>query len=289
MNKQKQRQALLAHCDERLHFHIDKVLQRLPRSVREDEILGDLGLRIISFSSGGSGQFIEFAPPADYVIALNEVLLAKPESELVHAIAHEIAHKVALGRRESKGLHEMQAEDLVIDWGFQNESAAANYHRPKLERMGFDVGYAWAMNNDSACFEEYYDEWNEGRLSPRRYRELHYEADTTSILYCMGCLEEDSQNTSDETLKEDSLVDDGSLDKGIIAGIMCALREKKTKMRAAHIGDAHFEFLEQLRRVHIEIGKLFPTSVYSGYGTKLPNLGQAYHEIGDLLDEVKQG
>lgn len=154
--------------------------------------------------------------------------------------------------------------------------------------MGFDIGYEWAMNNDLSRFEEFYDEWNEARLSTRRYNELHYEANTYSILHAVGCLEEYDQNKPDETPQEDSLVDDGSLDNGIVAGIMYALREKKTKIKASHIGDFHFEFMEQLKRVHTEIGKLFPTSVYSRYCERLPALGQTYYEIGDLLDAVKQ-
>jgi len=99
----------------------------------------------------------------------------------------------------------------------------------------------------------------------------------------------DNQNAADETPQEDSLVDDGSLDMGIVAGIMYALREKKTRIKAAHVGDVGFEFLEQLRRTFIEIGKLFGTGIYSRYREKLPNLGQAYEEIDRVLDEARQG
>ena len=290
MKDQEGRQALLVHCDHRFHPYVDKVLQRLPASVRENEVLSDPGLRIVSSDEKDYlGRFVDFGSPTNCLILLNEALLGKPEFELVHTITHEIAHKVAMRRGESQGLKEMEAEDLVIEWGFQKESEAANYHRPRLERMGFDIGYEWAMNNDTSRFEEFYDEWNEARLSTRRYDELHYQANTYSILYDMGCLEEDNRNAVDETPQEHSLADDGSLDKGIIAGIMYELREKKTKIGAVHIGDVHFEFAEQLSRTFIEIGKLFGTGTYSRYCEKLPNLGQAYEEIDRVLAEVSQG
>ena len=289
MKNQEQKKILLAYCDKRFHPYVDKVLQRLPASIRENEVLGDLGLRIISFDAKDLlGGFVDFESPTNCLIILNEVLLDEPESEVIHTIAHEIAHKVAKRREGHQGFKEIEAENLVVKWGFREESEAANDDRPILLGTGFDIGYEWAMSNDLGRFEEFYDEWNEARLSTRRFNELRYEANTHSVLYDMG-LKEDSRNEADETPQEGSLVRAGSLDKGIVAGIMCALKDKKTRIKAAHVGNVGLEFQEQLRRTFIEIGKLFGTSIYSRYCQNLPNLGRAYEEIARVLAEARQG
>jgi hypothetical protein len=290
MKNGEKRRILLEHCDEQFHPYVDKVLQRLTANIVEDRVLDYSGLRIVSFDAKDYlGLFIDFEPHTHCLILLNEVLLGEPEYQIIHTIAHEIAHKVAMNIEEPGALREKEAEDLVVEWGFQKESEAVRCHQPILEGMGFDIGYKWAKNNDLSRFEEFYNEWNEARLTTRRYEELHYQANTSSILHDAGGFEEYDRSETDKTRQRDSLIDDGSLDVGIIAGIMYRLREIKTKTKAAYLGDAHYEFLEQLRRTSIEIGKLFGTRMYSKYHENLPSLGQAYEETDRLLDEVSPG
>jgi len=290
MKNDEKRRILLEHCGEQFHPYVDKVLQRLSASIVEDSVLDYSGLRIISFDAKDCfGRCVDLEPHAHCLVLLNKVLLGEPEYQIIHTIAHEIAHKVAMSREEPGALREKEAEDLLVEWGFQKESEAARCHRPILQGVGFDIGYKWAMNNDLAPFEEFYDEWNEARLRTRRCHELHYAANTSSILHDAGCFDEDDSSEAHTAPQEGSLVDDGSLDVGIVAGIMYARREKKTKIRAVHIADVDFEFVEQLRRTFIEIGKLFGASIYSRYFQKLPNLGIAYEEIDHVLGEVGQG
>lgn len=125
MKNQEFKKTLLAHCDERFHPYVDKVLERLPAKVLENEVLDYSGLRIVSFDAKDYlGQFIDFEPHTHCLILLNEVLLSKPEFQVIHTIVHEIAHKVAFKRKEPQHLKEMEAENLVVEWGFQKESEA---------------------------------------------------------------------------------------------------------------------------------------------------------------------
>jgi len=279
--------SLLRHCDKRFYPYTVKVLNRLPEEVCNKEVFLDSKLRIISFDGTTvDGRFIQFQSPIKHIIILNEGILSKPEFNIIHTIAHELAHKVVDKGRTALG--EMEAENLVVKWGFEVESEAVSYHRPILETKGFNIGYEWARNNDLTEFEEFYDEWNEGRLSRDRYENLHYTANTTSILDQMGYLEESKTLSPDSTqeVPEDAIVDDGSLDNGIIEGIMCFLREKKAETwdKADYLSDRKSEFMEQLRRTQAEIIKILDHSLYGNYSDDLPALRIAGLQIVDVLE-----
>ena len=288
MKTDKKQRKLLEHCNERFYPYMEKVLERLPENVRSKEVLLDSKLKIISFDSTSlCGLFVTFQSPVEHVIVLNESLLSKPEFEIIHTIAHEIAHKVVSKGRTA--LHEMEAEKLVVEWGFEEESKAVDYHRPILESTGFDIGYKWAKENDLSEFEEFYNEWNEGRLSRERYGELLYAADPTSILAQMGCLQESEQLSPDNKLEvpEGDMVDDGSLDKGIVEGILYFLREKKAEAMStlSYTRSGNSEFMERLKQALMELRKVFGCSTYSKYVDKLPDLKKAYLQMSDLLTD----
>lgn len=279
--------SLLKHCDKRFYPYTEKVLNRLPEEVRNSKVLLDSKLKIISFDGTTLyGCFVQFQSPIKHTIILNESILSKPEFDIIHTIAHELAHKVVGKGRTALG--EMEAENLVAEWGFEAESKAVRYHRPILETEGFNIGYEWARDHDSIEFEEFYDEWNEGRLSSDRYEHLHYTANTTSILYQMGYLEESKTLPPDgkPEVPEGNIVDDGSLDKGIIEGIMCFLREKKaeTQNRADYSADRKSEFIEQLRRANAEIIKVLDHSLYGEHFNDLSALRVAGLQIIDMLE-----
>ena len=109
------------------------------------------------------------------------------------------------------------------------------YEMPILAGEGYKIGYEWAKKQkDLNKFEEFYDERNEGRLSKERLEDLLYILDTFSILYETGCFEGKGINLNliDDFLEipGDAILDKGSLNKGIVWGVMGFLKEKKRKM-----------------------------------------------------------
>lgn len=109
------------------------------------------------------------------------------------------------------------------------------YGMSTLEGEGHKIGYQWARKQkDLSKFEEFYNEWDKGRLSKERLEELLYISDTFSILYETGYFEGKGINLNliDDSLEipEDAVFDNGSLNKGIVWGVMGFLKEKKRKM-----------------------------------------------------------
>ena len=103
-----------------------------------------------------------------------------------------------------------------------------------LEGEGQKIGYQWAMKQkDLSKFEEFYNEWDEGRLSKERLEELLYVADTFSILYETGFFEGKNTDFIDEDdfleIPKDATFDNGSLNKSIIWGVMGFLKEQRRK------------------------------------------------------------
>lgn len=276
---------LLASCDRRFHKYIRKVLNRLSQEVRQEELLDDPGFKIVSFDGEGAlGTYTHFTPPINHLVILNDSLLSKPELHIVHTIAHEFAHKVAW--KSETGLHEMDAEAMLREWGFQEESDTVGYRQPIWENEGFKVGYEWAGKNDLTEYEVYYDEWNENRLTSKRWEALHYLANIENILGEMGRTfkSESSENTEppEGTIADTS----GTLDRAIIIGIMQCLREKKEQSleKASESDLRKAQFFEQFKRIFLEMTKLVDMDGVQDYIMKLPDLRAAYMEIGDFLE-----
>lgn len=164
------------------------------------------------------------------LVVLNESILNLPESEIIDAIAHKIA------KRGETDLNEREAEELLVKWGFKKEVDETKSGRPILESEGYQIGYEWAKKQkDLSKFEEFYNEWNDGRLSKERLEELLYVADPFSILYEMGFFEGKGVNFIDEDdfleIPKDAAFDNGSLNKDIVWGVIGFLKEKKRKMK----------------------------------------------------------
>ena len=104
----------------------------------------------------------------------------------------------------------------------------------------------------------------------------------------MGYLEESKTLSPDSKpeVPEDAIVEDGSLDKGIIEGIMCFLQEKRaeTQDKADYSTDQKSEFMEQLRRANAEIIKVLNHSLYGGHFNDLSALRVAGLQIIDMLE-----
>ncbi len=242
-------------CDDRFYPYIEKVLKRLPKGVCFKDILDDLSFEMISFSKETNGQFYDFLNQVKDLVVLNESILNFPESNIIYVIVHELAHKVA---KEGKtGLDEKEAEELLHTWGFEKESEAVNYLKPIWESEGYKIGYEWAeKQEDLSAFEEYYHEWNEGRLTGERLEMLWYIADATSMLVKeMGA--ENKESIPEENIFLD---DELRMERGVIWGIMGVLKERKERLkkRFSHkSGEDEVFFIETLEKVSSECNKLW--------------------------------
>lgn len=276
---------LLSSCDSRFHKYVRRVLDRVPEEIRYEKLLHDPGLKILSFDGENLLGFqAHFDSPVTDLIFLNKSLLRKPALHIVHTIAHEFAHKVAC--KSETGLHEMDAEELLREWGFIEESDAVSYHRPIWETEGFKIGHDWAQEHDLTEFEEFYDEWNDNRLTSERWQALNYLANPMDILRAMGYVSELGRD-EDSKPPEDAIEDtDGTIDRAVVMGIMQCLREKKEKsLEAARAKDYQkTEFLEQLKRAYFEIGKVFDMTACPDYIHRLPYVREVYSELYEFLE-----
>jgi hypothetical protein len=219
-------------CDERFFPYMEKVLSRLPEEICQS-ILDDLSFDIVSFEKA-NGIFYPLSSEIKELIVLDGGILKQPEFRIIYTIAHELAHKV-IGKGET-GLYEKEAEELLVKWGFQEEVEKADYARTWMEGGGYDTGYKWAAKQtDLSSFEEFYEEWEQGKLDEQGWQELFYEADPLSIMYEMGRIDEGiNTKTADDLSKipvpPKTVIDDGSYEKGIVYGIMGFLKKKKQEI-----------------------------------------------------------
>jgi len=280
------------YCDDRFYPYIEKVLKRLPEDICFKNILDDLSLEIISFSVENSGQFFDFLNQVKDLVVLNESILNYPEFHIIHVIVHELAHKVA---REGKtGLYEKEAEELLQTWGFEKESEVVGYINPIFESEGYKCGYKWAIKQkDLSIFEEFYYEWDEGRLTGERLEMLYYTADATSFL-----VEEMGSEKKESEPEEQVFHDRGfRMERGVIWGIMGVLKERKEreKERFSHKsgGENEVFFIETLEKVSSECNKLWSTNQLTiwNYRDKYPEVKQFFDSIDDLnnfLNKLKE-
>lgn len=201
-------------------------MDRIPEDVR-DRILSDETFQVIGEeSSTVMGCFMRFDDPVSHLVFLHHELLVKPEYFILYIIAHEFAHWISLSGPVS--LHEKEAEDLVIRWGFKEEAEKVGYYRAGLESRGFQMGYEWAKKQKRellAEYEEFLDEWEIGNWSGERLLELGDAVDAISICESMG--EEISTCPPEEISNKDILPRDAEFwyDRGIAFGVLSYVHE----------------------------------------------------------------
>lgn len=280
-------------CDSEFYPYLWKVLKRLPEEIRED-ILNNKSLQIFSYNDFHEkyGFYDQFADLTRDIVYLNEIILKMPEIDLIHTIAHELAHYVDGGGRT--GLYEKEAEELLEKWGFNKEVEAVQYSKSIAESAGYKAGYEWAKKQGEENlnpFQEYYEEWDMGCLSSERWENLIYEADPDSILDEMGMLVE-PEELSEHELNKNKVLDIMSFDKGIVWGIMCYLKEQKIK-KESHSYQREIDKVKlanALERIDNEFSKLFSLRGYRKYIKEARHLEipKLYLRINDLLQNVKE-
>jgi hypothetical protein len=205
------------------------VFDRLPQEIRE-KVLNDKSFQILTDEDLLNTCVLryKFCDPVKTLIYLNTKILMEPEHQLIHTIAHEIAHHVSSIEKEQ--FHEKEAEDLLIRWGFKKEVNAVRYDFEMAESKGYKIGYEWAKNQNQDYlmqhFGLYFDEWNEeglGRVSDNKLEMLNHTAETESILEDIIKLK---KGEAVESAKE-KIPETLSLRKTMLAGIMTAVKEFK--------------------------------------------------------------
>lgn len=208
------------HCDSRFHTYIAKVFARMPREVTE-RLLNDRGFQILA-----GDDFIqecvlryEFETPVKKLVYLNTKMLMEPEHWLTYAIAHEAARYV-IGEGDAEAV-EKRAEELLVEWGFEEELEAFRYDTVIADSEGYMVGYEWARRQSRDYvlrhFELYFDEWNAKglrRMSREQFELLQARAATAV--------------PEEVTMGERETIEGAPpRNEAIIAGIMAAVKEIK--------------------------------------------------------------
>jgi len=256
------------HCDSRFYPYLEKVLNRLPDEIKED-ILNNKNLQILGNKNIliALGMHLKFDEPITNIVYLNTLFLKRPEHIIIHAIAHELAHYVA-GKGKT-GLREKEAEEMVVKWGFDKESEKVEYHRPILESWGYEVGYNWASKQKDQDlidnFKEFFEDWDNDRLSGEQLEKLIYDLDPISIMAEMGQLE-GGGDTSEESDKI-MIMDGVSGDKGIIWGVMGRLKEIFAKQSSHYVDEdaSKTEFFKTLEEINKKFDRLFSLNAYGEF------------------------
>ncbi len=191
-------------CDYRFYPYLEKVLERLPGEVKED-VLNNKTLEILSDEDILEAYVSqnEFDNPIKTLLYLNAKILKEPDHRIIHTIAHEIANYVL--RDGETVFYEKEAEDLLINWGFEEEVHAVRYDQAMAKSEGYKLGYEWAKKQDKEYllqhFGLYFDEWNDKGL---------------------GIMSDVNQYKKQYTVEDEETF---SLRETVIAGIMIALKE----------------------------------------------------------------
>ena len=161
----------------------------------------------------------EFDHPIKKLVYLNARVLKGPEHGMICTIAHAIAYSI-VGEKELSQ-QEKESEELLIDWGFEEELEAVRFCRAVFESVGYKKGYEWAItqNKDYLLqhFGLYFNVWNEkglGRMSRKKFEQLYDKADLLSSLIHMPQIEKQR----DVTVGDDRISFALSSDKAILPG-----------------------------------------------------------------------
>ena len=215
------------HCDPRFFSYIGKVLERLPPDVKK-EILDDQRFQLLADEAFHDACVWRhsFEDCIENLVYLNTKLLKESEHRIILTIAHEIAMLIA-GKTKGQKV-ENEAEDLLIQWGFDKELEAVRYDQVIANSEGYKAGYQWAIHQDKDYllqhFGLYFDEWNKMGWSKRpegAAEILDQKSGKEPIFKDLSQFMDQKAGESDEVAG----VVSPSQRQAILAGIMTAVKE----------------------------------------------------------------
>jgi hypothetical protein len=102
-----------------------------------------------------------------------------------------------------------------------------DYRRFTLEKAGYYIGYDWAKEqHDLSQLIEFYDEFEKGRLSPRRFAQLELMIDPWGIAL-IGSTDEEPDIAEGESI----IIADESFPVGVMYGVMEFVGEQRYPRR----------------------------------------------------------
>ena len=215
------------HCDPRFFSYIGKVLERLPPDVKK-EILDDQRFQLLADEAFHEACVWRhrFEDSIENLVYLNTKLLKESEHRIILTIAHEIAMAIAGNKKE--GELENEAEDLLIQWGFDKELEAVRYDQVIANSEGYKAGYKWAIHQDKDYllqhFGLYFDEWNKMGWSKRpegASQMLDQKSEKLSLFRDLSQIMDQKAGGSEDEAGEVG----PSQRQAILAGIMTAVKE----------------------------------------------------------------
>ena len=213
-------------CDLWLYPYLDRVFSRLPENLRE-EILNNKDFQIVSYATFSDicGYCFHFDQPVEFLVYLNPALVMQPDHRLECSIAMELANYVAINEKRTGDAQRIQ--ELLINWGFENEVNAVCFCNAVAGSKVFKSGYEWARRQSEDYlmlhFGIHYDEWNRKglvRMSGDRLEKLRTHVSQKRLLPTAALNE------------EKSLPEGVSLDEVHIEGLMAAVKEIKLQRKA---------------------------------------------------------
>ena len=213
-------------CDSWLYPYLDRIFLHLPENLRE-EILNNEDFQIISNDtlSDICGHFFHFDQPLKFLVYLNPALVLQPDHRLECSIAMELANYVAI--KEQWNGDPQRIQELLINWGFENEVNAVCFCSAVAGSKAFKHGYEWGRKQSEDYlmlhFGIHYDEWNRKglvRMSGDRLEKLRTHVSQKRLLPTAAMNE------------EKSLPEGVSVDEVLIEGIMAAVKEIKLQRKA---------------------------------------------------------
>lgn len=216
------------YLDSRFFPYLETVLNRVPAGVKED-ILKHGDFQLIA-DDGFLDQCVlrqTFEQPVHWLCYINTKILREPDHRILLAVASQMAFYCCSRDRPEPECRD--AEEILKQWGFQEELDAVRRDEIIAQSEGYQVGYKWAKRQDKEYlvqhFGLYFDQWNTrgwGQGSEELEKEIERRNGTSSLL------EELAQGKfAAAGVKARSDIGSASPRRAVVAGIMSALKEIK--------------------------------------------------------------
>ena len=221
------------YLDSRFLPYLETVLNRVPAGVKED-ILKHGDFQLIA-DDGFLDQCVlrqTFEQPVHSFCYINTKILREPDHRILLAVASQMAFYCCSRERPEPECRD--AEEILKQWGFQEELDAVRRDEIIAQSEGYQVGYKWAKRQNKEYlvqhFGLYFDQWNTrgwGQGSEELEREIERRNGTSSFL------EELAKARTPAAAAAPGRADTGTASprRAVLAGIMSALKEIELQER----------------------------------------------------------
>jgi hypothetical protein len=221
------------YLDPRFFPYVERVLNRVPPGVKED-ILKQNDFQLIA-DDGFLDQCVlrqTFTQPVRSCCYINTKILREPDHRILLAVASQMAFYCC--SRERPEAECRDAEEILKQWGFQEELDAVRRDEIIAQSEGYQVGYKWAkrQNKDYLVqhFGLYFDQWNTrgwGQGSEELEKEIERRNATSSLLEELAHVRIPAPPAAKGRTDTSSV----SPRRAALAGIMSALKEIELQER----------------------------------------------------------